>query len=532
VFLLSIASGLAAEKPPAVFQYRIDIEVTQRDKTLKKQAFLWIPPEADQVRGAIVCGMTLMEQHFVKDPQIRRACKDEKLAIIFMRCSLRQADIQALLDTFAALSGYKELCTAPMIFVGHSAGGPPALAHAAAMPERCIALIQYRGGMPSVNKPIDPGIPSLAMLGQFDEFHGRMRTEDGVESWERALDTLRAYRKRHPTSLASAIVEPGAGHFAWSDRNAAYLSQYIRKASRARIPPAGNADAERAIVLKRIEYESGWLCSFDLKKREPGSPVPDYGGDPVGAMWCFDEELAGATHAYHSGITGREDQFLKWEDRYWVDAGARFFFTQPTWVGDGQTLRVHPAYSDKVPGRYNGRGPIWPTAGRPVGHSSIPIKVKPVGGPLIATGPDTVRVQFDALSPADEPGRSTFMAYSAGDDQYRYTEHVGMMPRGFKTFNKGKNQTITFPELKDISVGQNTVELKAVSDAGLPVDYYVAYGPAIVDGRTLRITEIPGRAKYPIEVSIVAYQFGRGKEPFVKTAVHVERRFRIVNVSE
>ncbi len=325
VFLLSIASVLAAEKPPAVFQYRIDIEVTQRDKTLQKQAFLWIPPKADQVRGAIICGMTLMEQHFVKDPQIRLACEDEKLAIVFMRCSLRHPDLQTVLDRFAERSGYRELSVIPMIFVGHSAGGGPALEHAAKVPGRCIALIQYRGGMPSVNKPIDPGIPSLAMLGQFDEFHGRMRTEDGVESWERALETLRVYRKNHPTSLASAIVEPGAGHFAWSDRNAAYLSQYIRKASRARIPPAGNADAEKAVVLKKIEYESGWLCSFDLKKREPGAPVPDYGGDPVGAMWCFDEELAGATHAYHSGITGRKDQFLKWEDRYWVDAGARFF---------------------------------------------------------------------------------------------------------------------------------------------------------------------------------------------------------------
>ncbi len=158
--------------------------------------------------------------------------------------------------------------------------------------------------------------------------------------------------------------------------------------------------------------------------------------------------------------------------------------------------------------------------------------MKPVGGPLIATGPDTLRVQFDALSPADEPGRSTFMAYSTGDDQYRYTEHVGMMPRGFKTFKKGKEQTITFPELADISASQEGVLLNAASDSGLPVDYYVGYGPAAIDDGTLWIVQLPKRARYPIEISVVAYQFGSGKDPLVKTSRPVERRFRILEVRE
>ena len=43
-------------------------------------------------------------------------------------------------------------------------------------------------------------------------------------------------------------------------------------------------------------------------------------------------------------------------------------------------------------------------------------------------------------------------------------------------------------------------------------------GPAtIVDGK-LKLTEIPARARFPISVEVVAYQFGSGVEPLTKTA--------------
>jgi len=39
------------------------------------------------------------------------------------------------------------------------------------------------------------------------------------------------------------------------------------------------------------------------------------------------------------------------------------------------------------------------------------------------------------------------LTYSTGDAEYRYTEIVGMMPRGFGGLKKGKAQTITFPPI-------------------------------------------------------------------------------------
>jgi len=224
-----------------------------------------------------------------------------------------------------------------------------------------------------------------------------------------------------------------------------------------------------------------------------------------------------------------KDQFIKWKDPYWVDAGTRYFFTGLKWVGDGQTLEVHPVYADRYPEQHKGQGPKWPKAGEPVTYSDAPIRVKVIAGPMVVTGPNTFRFQYSTLSPAGERSRSTFMAYSEGDAEHRYTEHVGMMPRGFSGLKKGKTQTITFPELSDVRARSKPIELKATSDAGVAVDYYVAYGPAVIEDGKLRITDIPKRAKFPIEVKVVACHFGSGVEPLIKTARPVGR---ILNIPE
>jgi hypothetical protein len=119
------------------------------------------------------------------------------------------------------------------------------------------------------------------------------------------------------------------------------------------------------------------------------------------------------------------------------------------------------------------------------------------------------------------------MAFSTGDKEYRYTELVGMMPRGFSGLKKGKEQTITFPPLGNLNVDSGPIKLKATSDSGLPVEYYVAHGPATIVNGTLCITELPTRAKFPVDVKVVAYQFGSGVEPLVKTAAPVEQTIRI-----
>jgi hypothetical protein len=470
-----------------------------------------------------------MERECAKDPVIRRACADERLAIIFLKCGLGGADLQKVLDDLARVSGYGELAGAPLLFVGHSAGGPQAKAVAVRMAARCFGLVQYRGGVPGGGEAVPPGVPALAMVGQFDEFGGMMRAENGREAWQGARDALAAYRARNERNLASLAVEPGAGHFAWSDRNAAYLALWIRKAAEARLPATWPVGAKDPPPLKEIEHRRGWLTDLAIETPGGSGPAPydEYRGDKAKAAWHFDQELAEATVACHAGAFGKKDQFIKWKDPYWVDAGARYFFTNLRWVGDGQTVEVHPVYADAYPVPHKSGGPRWAEAGKSVGHSAAPILVKGVSGPVAATGPTTLRIRYDNLAPATEGSRVTFMAYSVGDAEYRYTEHVGMMPRGFAGLKRGAPQTIAFPPIGPVKAGGEPVALGATSDAGLPVEYYVAYGPAeIVDGR-LRVAEVPARATFPIAAKVVAYQFGRGVEPLVQTAAPVEQTIRI-----
>jgi hypothetical protein len=525
VVVAAIAVGTVSASA-AVFQYCVQIPA---GKGLAS-AFIWIPPAAKQVRGVVMSNMTLMEREMSKDAQIRKACADEQLAIAFLKCGMGTNTVQKVLDEFARVSGYKELSVAPLFFVGHSAGGPPAKQLAQIMADRCFGLCQYRGGGPWGGEPVPPGVPCLMMVGQFDEFGGTMRDENGREgAWEGAVEEMARFRATNETRLASIVVEPGAGHFAWSDRNAAYLAMFIRKAARARIPDAWPIEAENPVALKVIDLRAGWLTDLSLRNagKVKAAPYDKFEGEKTNTAWHFDAEMAEATVAYHAGLAGKKDQFITWNDPYWVDAGTRFFFTNLKWIGDGQTFEVHPVYADAYPGKLQGGGPRWADAGKPAGHSDAPIKLKQVSGPVVPVGNGAFRMQYDSLAPATEGARVTFMAYSEGNAEYRHTEQVGMMPRGFSGLGAGKEQTITFPPVGVLKVGGEPVELKATSDSGLPVEYYVAHGPAVVKNGRLSIADLPPRAVFPIEVKVVAVQFGSGVDPKVKTAKPVEQVLQV-----
>ena len=59
------------------------------------------------------------------------------------------------------------------------------------------------------------------------------------------------------------------------------------------------------------------------------------------------------------------------------------------------------------------------------------------------------------------------------------------------------------------------------------VCYYVKEGPAEIKGDKLVLTKIPPRAKFPVKVTVVAWQYGRSGEPQVQTAEAVEQSFYI-----
>jgi hypothetical protein len=89
------------------------------------------------------------------------------------------------------------------------------------------------------------------------------------------------------------------------------------------------------------------------------------------------------------------------------------------------------------------------------------------------------------------------------------------------------NQKITFALLSNVKEGNRSVALKATSDSGMPVYFYVQEGPAEVKDGKLVFTKIPPRSKFPVKVTVVAWQYGRSVEPKIKTAEPVIQSFWI-----
>ena len=158
---LCLALALSLHAFAAVFQYKVSIPTEKGEHS----AFLWVPPDAPKIRGVVMAGQTLMEKAFSQDPDVREACAGQGLAMVFTTVGLNGQDIPKTLDDLSAISGFQEISTAPLFFVGHSAGGPQALDQAKKFSGRCFGLMQYRGGIPW---GMASGIPCFVMMGEFD----------------------------------------------------------------------------------------------------------------------------------------------------------------------------------------------------------------------------------------------------------------------------------------------------------------------------------------------------------------------------
>jgi hypothetical protein len=88
-------------------------------------------------------------------------------------------------------------------------------------------------------------------------------------------------------------------------------------------------------------------------------------------------------------------------------------------------------------------------------------------------------------------------------------------------------QHIDFPVIKDQPLDIKQIPLHATASSGLPVQYYIRSGPAIIDGNRITLTKIPIRSKYPVKITVVACQLGSTIEPLFQSAQPVIRNFYI-----
>ncbi|PTX95807.1 hypothetical protein DB354_10385 [Opitutus sp. ER46] len=443
----------------------------------------------------------------------------------------------AMLRALAAESGYAELSSAPVIPLGHSACATFPWNFAAWAPSRTLAVLSIKGDAPRTkltgygaaniaweDRDID-GVPGLMVMAEYE--------------WlEERLAPAIAYRYARPLAPIAMLAEPGRGHFDASDELVGYLAMFVRKAAEARLPAASGATGrpEARASLIPINPRLGWLVQRwtpDQLRSIPAAPAREFRGKPGEAFWCFDREMALATQDFRADQIGKQPQLLAFvQDGAPVpqtDSHAQVqlrFHPQE----DGVTFQLGATFLETVaPGapnlvRWTGR-----PAGTRLGHATGggAIRLSRVTGPVVQTGPQTFRIALNRLWSTGDRRRGDIwlLAEHPGDATYKSAvqqAHLRLEPN-----RAGAAQTITFAPIADQPATLKSLSLRASSSAGpaAKVRFYVREGPAEVDGDTLHFTALPPRAKFPLKVTVVAWQLGRATDPKLQSAPLVEQTF-------
>jgi hypothetical protein len=528
LFATCLAALLAALTMPrtcgaAIWQYFVPFETGRTDKAGQAQqgkVLLWLPPESKTIRGLLVGGQLGIELEMFLDAEVRKACTENDLAIVYFVPHLSgvfhywepgNRDTQRwlkALDDLARRSNHPELSRVPWITIGHSTAGIFCRNLAHWKPRRVAGILHVKSGNFFQKEHLPPegslsGVPLVAINGQFETFgpEGGIRPELGRETqWIFVLRNIQTFREKDPNHLMSLVLDLGGDHFHGSPELARYAALFIRKTAKYRIPdklPPGSGEIE----CLPLRAEDGRLTDPDLY--HPGhapAAYADYTGDKNKAFWHYDEETAQANTLHHRNLANH--QVLASPTCVWLDDG------------DGWTFRAQTAFLDAMPERYGGL-----LAEKKVGHSaSAPLFRAKITEPVVQLGPDRFRLMRPVKT-------VNIAAVHLGDEQYRATNRWG----GFSMLGvKGPQQHIDFPAISDLKPDARPWTLDAKASSGLSVYHEVDYGPVTVRDGTLAISELPAGANFPLECSVTAYQIGRRREPAVPPALPVTRTFRVV----
>ncbi len=544
VCALCICSAAASAQATAEWQWSAPVRSVISDETYgHPRAFLWIPSDCRQVRAVVVGQHNMCEENIFNNPVFREKMSEAGIALVWFSPILNfpwdvstgcNEALLGVLDDLAEVSGYSELRFAPIVPLGHSAMATFPWNFAAWNPERTLAVISYHGDAPRTN---------LTGYGGSNLEWGRTRNIDGIpglmvegeyEWWEARVTPALAFRMMYPGSCISFLCDADRGHFDISDRTVSYIALFIRKALETRLPDT--VDWTRPVPLKKLNPRDGWLAErwrtgtaepqgevrTARLKKQPARPAPapysEYKGDPHDAFWYFDREMAELTEEIYRQDSDLLPQYLSFEqDGKLVGYNSAAHVTLAAQFkpeADGVTFHLKPVYTDSLRTSLSDR------------HSAATPRICDFYGPVRQIDDTTFAISFYRMGTTNLKRRAslTFIASAEGDSRYKGTvQEIGMtFPYPLK---EGKSQHITFPAISDIGADEGRVELHATSDSALPVYYYVKEGPAEVVGNELILTKIPPRSKFPVKVTVVAWQYGvQGK---VQTAEPVETSFNV-----
>jgi hypothetical protein len=525
VFLIFSTSCFAT-----VYQWSVEVKsMISSETNAHPQAFLWIPENCRQVRGVILGQHNMTEELIFENPVFRKELSKLGFAEIWVTPAFDMvfdfskdagAKVDEIMKSLAEVSGYGELEFAPIVPIGHSACASYPWNFAVWNPELTLAVLSIHGDAPLTNltgsgrpnpdwgqRKID-GVPGLMVEGEY-------------EWWEDRVQPALNFQMKYPGAAISFFCDAGYGHFDISDNLIQYLCKFLQKAAKNRLP--AEMPLNKPSKLIPVNPQNGWLGERWHKDRKPqftSAPYAQYKGGRKDAFWYFDKEMANLTEKYYAMARGKKEQYISITQngkllQVNTKHHARFVLNfEPE--SDGVTFHLNAVYTDSLRTKLTDQ------------HASSKISISRICGPVEKVNDTTFILKYYRMG-LNNPRRTDdiwLMATSKGDKDYKST--VQQMTLHLPHQNTdGKAQKISFDSLSNIKNGAKSLILNAKSDAGLPVYYYVKEGPAeIVDGK-LVFTKIPPRAKFPVKVTIVAWQYGRATEPKVKTAEAVERSFYI-----
>ena len=552
----ALPANTCVHRENSVYQYYIPEDPADTENN--GGYYLWLPPDCRRVNGLFLAPKNMDEQPFLEFSETRTLCRELGLGIIVMMPSRKSpfvADafpdsypdknkggqkifnykggavefLQKLLDRLAEQTGYAEIKYAPVIPMGHSwAGAFPSQA-AYGIPDRVICTILLKTHV-EAGVPFDKdarhnlnGVPALIV----DEQAGpNMGNNANWNCWDFKRDQGSRARKRDGDprgNPVSRVIVYGGGHCEMPKPLMSLMVKYVREACRRRLPDQSPADGP--VTLKKIDIKDGWLVDEHLEKSvtdcAPTAIYEGYKGNRDAAIWYFNETLARECEIYFRGNYERKNpQILAFIDNSTRQPLKAARITIPE-LADDQTFTVKAINASTTDSK-------WYDGVKEFGTSTTPMVYSVIMGELEQVGAATFRAVMDRWG-GGGCGR-TIEADNFGDANCQPSMTSAMLT--VQPVKDGSGQKLAFPKIGDVAAGTTIVPLGATTDAGLPVGYYVVYGPAVVEGNRLRITKIPPRAVYPIEVKVGAYQWGRYGDKPVCGAGPVMQTFMITNVCQ
>lgn len=495
------------------------------------------------------------------------------------------AKMDSIIRAFSVMSNHPELVNSPFLPMAHSAYMDFPFHVAMRDNTKCIAAIPIKSGVPNIytyykgtgnggtsSVPATSSnmkdVPILFYQGflpeTVDNLYKTAPFRPHTQSFGAGFTNI--YRNDDGTGVYKAGMEFGGhllelyeGHFNAMPRAMRVLAMFIDKACAARLPDNYPTNPAVKPTLKSLDFTKGWLVdqnyfnAKDTTKYSKPAPYSLYKGNKKGTAWYLDEELARTCEQLVvSEYFKKVEQFSinkpdntvdtlyqnvynyhpKDGDKYTDSTGIMRLnitsFAAP-WPID--TASVNNKDSLTVPMKLSTNVLLPGVTRLPI--TNLPFRTNTKASCYKHMGNLTFKLKFHRFSPS--PGgytQSYVSVYREGNDTVAASLRMIRIDRTQSTMTGLKSQTINFPAIAPVDVNTRSITLKATASSGLPVDFIVRNGPAVVVGNQLYITQLHEGMKFPIPIVVSAGQVGTtGKTTGFYAAGPVYRTIWLDNIA-